>query len=40
MRFVVDANNFVGMLGLGFAAGLGWTAGAWLAGRILSVLKF
>jgi hypothetical protein len=39
MRFVIDANNFIGIAGLSLGAGLGWAAGSWLAHRILSVIK-
>ena len=39
MRFVADANNLIGILGLAFAAGFGWTVGCWLASRILAALK-
>lgn len=40
MRFVIDANNFLGIAGIAFGAGIGWTAGCWLASRILAALKF
>jgi hypothetical protein len=39
MRFVADLNNMVGIAGLGFACGIGWTAGCWLMGRLLSAIK-
>lgn len=40
MRFVIDSQNFIGILGIAFGAGIGWAAGSWLAQRILSRLNF
>ena len=39
MRFVLDAQNFLGIVGMAFGAGLGWAAGTWLMHRLLSAIK-
>jgi hypothetical protein len=39
MRFVIDAQNAIGILGLAFCAGLGWATGCWLANKLLSLLN-
>jgi len=39
MRFVIDTQNAIGIAGLGFFCGIGWSAACWLAGRVLSLIK-
>lgn len=39
MRFIIDAQNFMGMLGLSLAAGLGYGLGRWLIDRLTSLMR-
>lgn len=38
MRFVIDANNAIGAVGLAFCLGIGWTAGCWLTKKLLAII--
>lgn len=39
MRFVIDTQNAIGIAGLGFFCGIGWSAGCWAWSKLTSALK-
>lgn len=39
MRFVIDANNAIGLGGCAIVAGFGWSAGCWLWSKFTQALK-
>jgi hypothetical protein len=38
IRFAIDAQNAIGAIGIAFCLAIGWSAGGWLMGKLLSRL--
>lgn len=39
MRFVIDLNNFIGAMGIAAGCGIGWTAGCFVAQKVLALVR-